>query len=160
MADSPQPRGHTGWWLRYTCQFLLTVPHQQRNKPKEAPKPPEQAPFFLPTLPGVEPRFAVEQTKEQPQKSTRRLDKAAAEAESIFYKTLSEDDKDGDCQSFLIYLLYLGTYLFLFRRSVLHLCQVTFAGSCRCRISLAGHSGRNSTIPARSYTTTAFSTGL
>ncbi|KAF9316671.1 hypothetical protein BG003_001695 [Podila horticola] len=30
-----------------------------RNKPKEAPKAPEKAPFFLSTLPGVEPKFVA-----------------------------------------------------------------------------------------------------
>ena len=33
------------------------TPSQERNKPKEPPKPPAQAPFFLPTLPGLEPKF-------------------------------------------------------------------------------------------------------
>ncbi|ORX58325.1 WD40 repeat-like protein [Hesseltinella vesiculosa] len=31
---------------------------KQRNKPKEAPKAPEQAPFFLPTVAGAKPSFA------------------------------------------------------------------------------------------------------
>lgn len=30
---------------------------KQRNKPIETPKQPKQAPFFLPTLPGIEPKF-------------------------------------------------------------------------------------------------------
>ena len=30
---------------------------KQRNKPIEPPKQPKQAPFFLPTLPGIEPKF-------------------------------------------------------------------------------------------------------
>ncbi|CDO73537.1 hypothetical protein BN946_scf185014.g7, partial [Trametes cinnabarina] len=65
---------------------------QQRNKPKEPPKQPEKAPFFLPTLPGVEPRFALEQKKaeEKKKKETKRLQRAAAATESIFYKKLSE----------------------------------------------------------------------
>jgi len=42
---------------RARWQTLLNLETiQQRNKPKEAPKPPEKAPFFLPTLPGVEHR--------------------------------------------------------------------------------------------------------
>ncbi|KAG6885879.1 hypothetical protein C0993_008398 [Termitomyces sp. T159_Od127] len=36
---------------------------QQRNKPKEPPKVPEQAPFFLPTLPGVDIRFDTSDAK-------------------------------------------------------------------------------------------------
>ncbi|KAI0031820.1 Utp21-domain-containing protein [Vararia minispora EC-137] len=38
---------------------------QQRNKPKEPPKPPEKAPFFLPTLSGVEQRFVMEDKRAQ-----------------------------------------------------------------------------------------------
>jgi U3 small nucleolar RNA-associated protein 21 len=74
---------------------------QQRNKPKEPPKAPEKAPFFLPTLPGVESRFAIEAKAEtQPSKPTRRLEKAAAASESVFLKTLVDDDAEGDCEWF------------------------------------------------------------
>lgn len=34
---------------------------KKRNKPKEAPKEPERAPFFLPTLPGLTPKFVPEE---------------------------------------------------------------------------------------------------
>ena len=72
---------------------------QQRNKPKEPPKPPEKAPFFLPTLPGVETRFApTEKQAQETKKPTRRLDKAAGNAESVFHKTLMEEDRNGDCE--------------------------------------------------------------
>ena len=73
---------------------------QQRNKPKEPPKAPEQAPFFLPTLPGVEPRFAVEDktTDEQQTEKTRRLEKSTAHLESHFYKKLTREKEDGDCK--------------------------------------------------------------
>jgi U3 small nucleolar RNA-associated protein 21 len=30
---------------------------KQHNKPKEPPKQPKQAPFFLPTTPGLQPKF-------------------------------------------------------------------------------------------------------
>jgi U3 small nucleolar RNA-associated protein 21 len=76
---------------------------QQRNKPKEPPKAPEQAPFFLPTLPGVETRFVQEQedaekAKTQKQKPTRRLEQAAAHVNSVFLHKLVEDKEDGDCK--------------------------------------------------------------
>lgn len=69
---------------------------QQRNKPKEPPKAPEQAPFFLPTLPGVEHRFAVDgATSEVP--PTKQLRPGAMEnAESEFVRRLAEEDIDGD----------------------------------------------------------------
>ena len=76
---------------------------QQRNKPKEPPKQPEKAPFFLPTLPGVEQRFAVDQQKAQQEakKPTRRLQRAAGETESVFYRKLVEasEGTSSDCTS-------------------------------------------------------------
>lgn len=77
---------------------------QQRNKPKEPPKQPEKAPFFLPTLPGVEQRFAVDdvqKAKEDAKKSTKRLQRAAGETESVFYKKLVEahESQSADCTS-------------------------------------------------------------
>jgi len=33
---------------------------KKRNRPAEAPKAPAEAPFFLPTLPGLEPAFVPE----------------------------------------------------------------------------------------------------
>lgn len=74
---------------------------QQRNKPKEPPKAPEKAPFFLPTLPGVEPRFAPAAQEEiaASQKHSRRLDKAAANSESVFLQKLVAESTEGDCRS-------------------------------------------------------------
>ncbi|KAG1891201.1 Utp21 specific WD40 associated putative domain-containing protein [Suillus subluteus] len=68
---------------------------QQRNKPKEPPKKPEHAPFFLPTLPGVEHRFVIEEKKQETQdKHTRKLDKIAANSRSTLQKLLVESDKN------------------------------------------------------------------
>lgn len=76
---------------------------QQRNKPKEPPKQPEKAPFFLPTLPGVDQRFAPERkaAAEQKQKDTHRLQRAAGSAESVFFTKLSEahESASSDCAS-------------------------------------------------------------
>ncbi|THG98692.1 hypothetical protein EW026_g3542 [Hermanssonia centrifuga] len=70
---------------------------QQRNKPKEPPKPPEKAPFFLPTLPGVEHRFNVDQAGEnKSKKSTKRLEKAATSSESLFYQKLTAEDEEDE----------------------------------------------------------------
>jgi len=79
---------------------------QQRNKPKEPPKPPEKAPFFLPTLPGVEHRFAIAQKGEsdsQPTKSSKRLEIGATQAQSIFYKKLMSEDHEGDYEALFSY---------------------------------------------------------
>ena len=78
---------------------------QQRNKPKEPPKQPEKAPFFLPTLPGIEHRFAVDRQQQKVQedskKSTKRLQRAAGETESVFYEKLVEanESQSPDCRS-------------------------------------------------------------
>ncbi|KAF7363589.1 WD-REPEATS-REGION domain-containing protein [Mycena sanguinolenta] len=62
---------------------------QQRNKPKEPPKAPEQAPFFIPTLPGVEPRFAPKEKTAETKKDSRRLQKAAEGTWSVFVEKLT-----------------------------------------------------------------------
>ncbi|KAK1216377.1 rRNA-processing protein utp21 [Marasmius sp. AFHP31] len=79
---------------------------QQRNKPKEPPKAPEQAPFFLPTLPGVEQRFVVQQNGEEDaskKKPTRRLEQAAAKTKSAFLEKLMAEKEDGEYESFFSY---------------------------------------------------------
>lgn len=75
----------------------------QRNKPKEPPKAPEQAPFFLPTLPGVEHRFAVDSaTTDVP--PTKELKHGAMDtAESEFVRRLAEEDVDSDHEDFFVY---------------------------------------------------------
>ncbi|KAF9477557.1 Utp21-domain-containing protein [Pholiota conissans] len=83
---------------------------QQRNKPKEPPKAPEQAPFFLPTLPGVETRFApeVKEPKKEDKKSTRRLEKAKVGAESVFCQKLVAEASNGDYEAFFSYTKMLS----------------------------------------------------
>jgi U3 small nucleolar RNA-associated protein 21 len=73
---------------------------QERNKPKEPPKAPEKAPFFLPTLPGIEPRFnpAVNENKPESQGPQRRLENASASAESLFMQKLSQGRMNGNCK--------------------------------------------------------------
>ena len=60
------------WYFLETalsCMFVILFNDsnfifQQRNKPKEPPKAPKAAPFFLPTIAGLEPKFAIEENKE------------------------------------------------------------------------------------------------
>ncbi len=48
------------------CKTLLNLAQiKKRNKPKEAPKAPEKAPFFLPTISGAVPKFDVTKTTEE-----------------------------------------------------------------------------------------------
>ncbi|XP_073933073.1 WD repeat-containing protein 36 isoform X2 [Castor canadensis] len=42
---------------------------KKKNKPKEPPKVPKSAPFFIPTVPGLVPRFAIPEQTNDPQQS-------------------------------------------------------------------------------------------
>jgi len=42
------------------CLVFVCIYAQLRNKPREAPKRPKSAPFFLPTVAGLEPKFIDE----------------------------------------------------------------------------------------------------
>ncbi|KAF8163624.1 Utp21-domain-containing protein [Crassisporium funariophilum] len=83
---------------------------QQRNKPKEPPKAPEKAPFFLPTLPGVETRFALEvkDSAQKPKTDTRRLERALRGTESVFCQKLAAEGSDGDYEGFFNYAKMLS----------------------------------------------------
>lgn len=48
--------------------YFLFFP-QKRNKPKQPPKLPKAAPFFIPTIPGLVPQFAVPDTTTEEQVS-------------------------------------------------------------------------------------------
>ncbi|KAF9904676.1 hypothetical protein EC991_002423 [Linnemannia zychae] len=75
-----------------------------RNKPKEAPKAPEKAPFFLSTLPGVEPKFVA--TKKDEERSgaedSKMIRMSMLQPETVFMTLLkrghtsssSSDEKD------------------------------------------------------------------
>ena len=69
-----------------------------RNKPKEPPKAPEQAPFFLPTLPGTETRFdlanaAGGEQADGKKKQKRKLGFAEMEVESDMVRLLRQQSK-------------------------------------------------------------------
>ena len=85
-----------------------------RNKPKEPPKAPEQAPFFLPTLPGTETRFDLANTAAngdaEGKQQKRKLGFAEMEVESDMVRRLRESLQEGDCES-LPYLLVLASRL-------------------------------------------------
>lgn len=95
---------------RSRWQTLLNLETiKQRNKPKEAPKAPEAAPFFLPTLPGVDQRYDFSRTeKAAEEKQNRRLDMGSANVETDFVRRLLKEDLDGDYQTFFEYLKALS----------------------------------------------------
>ncbi|XP_075692850.1 WD repeat-containing protein 36 [Rhinoderma darwinii] len=61
---------------------------KRRNKPKEPPKLPKSAPFFIPTLPGLVPRFGSEAQDEAPQSKIVNL--GVLEQKSAFCVQLAE----------------------------------------------------------------------
>ncbi|KAI6132073.1 Utp21 specific WD40 associated putative domain-containing protein [Pisolithus croceorrhizus] len=81
---------------------------EQRNRPKEPPKKPEQAPFFLPTLPGVEHRFAIDQKQSDTSGKKTRFDKAMAKSKSIFQEKLAELDNKGQQNDLFDYIKSLS----------------------------------------------------
>lgn len=112
MANPSQPRDDQSA-LAPSIFNTVAVPRltyfalQQRNKPTEAPKAPERAPFFLPTLPGVDSRFdfgnatgasEADKEKEREMAKSRRLDIGAASVETEFVRRMMAEDRDGDCE--------------------------------------------------------------
>ncbi|POY75072.1 hypothetical protein BMF94_1701 [Rhodotorula taiwanensis] len=85
---------------RSRWQTLLNLETiKARNKSKEPPKAPERAPFFLPTLPGVDNRFDFE-SKEEAVTTKRKLDyTAGASIETDFVRRLLAEDEEGNCGS-------------------------------------------------------------
>jgi U3 small nucleolar RNA-associated protein 21 len=73
---------------------------KQRNRPTEAAKAPEAAPFFLPTLPGLQPKFVVELPEERADDggASRLLDlgklRPRSEFLDLLLKAESSDDFD------------------------------------------------------------------
>jgi len=87
----------------------------QRNKPKEAPKAPEQAPFFLPTLNGTEIKFDTTGGKDiemttgaEAKEQSRRLPFAGLEVESDLVKSLRTEEPLGDYEAFFTRLFTLS----------------------------------------------------
>lgn len=76
---------------------------QQRNRPKEPPKAPEKAPFFLPTLPGVEPRFAPQPTAEPELTTGRRPKNLTAASQSVFQEKLAAEQIEGSFENFFAF---------------------------------------------------------
>jgi hypothetical protein len=75
-----------------------------RNKPKEAPKVPEQAPFFLPTVTslddGLGTRFDIAPKDDDgASKPVARLDLQSAFVESEFTRCLGRETEGGRCES-------------------------------------------------------------
>jgi len=89
---------------------------KQRNKPKEAPKAPERAPFFLPTLPGTDARFdfGVDAKKDGEASGAandgakRKLDYSVGNSiETDFVRRLMAEKENGPCAFSIVSLRFL-----------------------------------------------------
>ncbi|KAL1914934.1 uncharacterized protein VTP21DRAFT_7850 [Calcarisporiella thermophila] len=84
---------------------------KKRNKPREPPKAPEKAPFFLPTLPGVDPKFVTETEKDTSKvesEKSRKVNFSELQVETEIAKRLKEGEQSGDFASFLAHLKTLN----------------------------------------------------
>jgi U3 small nucleolar RNA-associated protein 21 len=81
--------------------LIILTSFQVRNKPKDAPKAPEQAPFFLPTVTnlddGLGTRFDIP-SKATDDDAGRKQDFSSAFVESDFTVRLSKEDPAGGCE--------------------------------------------------------------
>ncbi|XP_053150733.1 WD repeat-containing protein 36 isoform X2 [Hemicordylus capensis] len=80
---------------------------KQKNKPKEPPKVPKTAPFFIPTIPGLVPRYAsIEQESDRQQSKVLNLGVLAQKSE--FFKQLEEALSSNNYKSPLNILKEMG----------------------------------------------------
>ncbi|KNE54973.1 hypothetical protein AMAG_00911 [Allomyces macrogynus ATCC 38327] len=91
-------------------QILLNLEAvKARNKPKEPPKQPERAPFFLPTVAGLMPTFdasGADKGAQDRESALAALSKLSLESE--FVLLLRDNDSKGDYSVFLATLLDMG----------------------------------------------------
>lgn len=74
---------------------------KKRNKPKEAPKAPKAAPFFLPTLPTLRDfEFDISGALNKDEGGSRILDLSAMQSLTAFGKALNNCSKDNYSQAF------------------------------------------------------------
>ncbi|XP_069127390.1 WD repeat-containing protein 36-like [Argopecten irradians] len=79
---------------------------RRRNKPKEPPKAPKAAPFFLPTVAGLEFKFAEAQADEE--KDTSKIIKGNLQPLSMLGKALTQDAEGTDFEQTLVMMKKLG----------------------------------------------------
>ncbi|KAI9497520.1 Utp21 specific WD40 associated putative domain-containing protein [Zychaea mexicana] len=78
---------------------------KKRNKPKEAPKKPEQAPFFLPTVAGAKAKFDLseETNKKSAEERSRRIHMSQLDIETEFTRHLRSCHENNDYSAFVDY---------------------------------------------------------
>ncbi len=100
-------------------QTLLNIETiKKRNKPKEAPKAPEKAPFFLPTLPGATPTFTKNDSLVE--NNSKVVHMGEMDVVTEFIRVLRKCAYEQDCKSnvfaysrcrILFIIKYNGTFL-------------------------------------------------
>ncbi|ALC46221.1 CG9799 [Drosophila busckii] len=91
---------------------------KQRNKPKAPPKVPKQAPFFLPTVSGLEMRFDVSNAANDD--GSRVLQLSTLNNLTVFGKMLEETAESGNYQSAVDHITQLGPSMIDFEIKSLH----------------------------------------
>ncbi|KAJ3049083.1 hypothetical protein HK097_009887 [Rhizophlyctis rosea] len=83
---------------------------RKRNKPVEPPKAPEKAPFFLATLPGVDPKFVANKDAMDIDdgNDSRVLRMGEMNPETEFVRRLRSGNESGDYSQFFEYAQTLG----------------------------------------------------
>ena len=95
---------------------------KQRNKPLEPPKQPKQAPFFLPTLPGLQPKFVPAAEDEDipltESGGSKILNLGKLEPLSEFQKCLEQCASTKQCRSLSLSLSLSLSFSFSFSLSL------------------------------------------
>ncbi|XP_022806762.1 WD repeat-containing protein 36-like [Stylophora pistillata] len=93
-------------WRHLTSLELI----KKRNKPREPPKAPKAAPFFLPTTQELVPKFLQTEEDQTDEKdaNSKILDMKQLEQDSEFQKLLKEGSSSGNYELFLVHLKSMG----------------------------------------------------
>lgn len=98
--------------------FFLNILIKKRNKPKEPPKKPEKAPFFLPTKPGFETIFLPPQELNNSfininEDTSKILHVSKFETKTKFIQLLEKGNELKDCKILLIITFFLFYFIFI-----------------------------------------------
>lgn len=94
---------------RVKWKNLLDIENMKKQgKPKEEPKKPEKAPFFLPTVAGLEPKFDLSASKKQLEYNSKILDFADISDETDFIKQVKKSSNEKDYRLILKTLLRMS----------------------------------------------------
>ncbi|XP_048582009.1 WD repeat-containing protein 36 [Nematostella vectensis] len=101
MSLLPQSR-----WRNLTSLEII----KQRNRPKQPPKPPKSAPFFLPTEPGLVPKFVAEEkdVADEEVSQSKLIQLRRLQPQTEFQKMLDKCSSSGDYDPLMSSLKAMG----------------------------------------------------